>query len=206
MHLYKINLDLNRVNRMAEFRKDNFIGMNWQDVGNLENVSKEEWEECCAKVNKYGDQELLAKLNEVSTFVYAMQDGDYVLVIDKDAVHLGDLGDYFYVDSLDTEEVDLCHRRGVTWIKSLVQEELHVELKQFLSEELMIAKFNWPVTQEQLERWLSKPSGMKQETDRHVHVDAKIIEEALDILKKAMRSEDADRRERAAIAILNYAK
>ncbi|MDT3426700.1 hypothetical protein J2Z22_002234 [Paenibacillus forsythiae] len=37
-------------------------------------------------------------------------------------------------------------------------------------------------------------------------MDTKTIEEALEVLKSALRSEDPDRRERAAAAILGYAR
>ncbi|BBH22970.1 hypothetical protein Back11_43150 [Paenibacillus baekrokdamisoli] len=212
MNLFQMRLDSHGVKRMAEFLKNNFVGMDWPGIGDLENVSKDELKKRLAYINYVEGQELLDQLEEVSTFVHVMQDGDYLLVTDKDAVHLGDLGDYYYLDRFNTEEdeeaaaANLCHRRGVTWIKSLLREELHAELQQFLIHPVAVAKFERSISQEQLERWMSKSNESKQEAGSPMCVDAQTIEEALDILRKAMRSEDVDRRERAAIAILQYAK
>jgi hypothetical protein len=66
-----------------------------------------------------------------------------------------------------------------------------------------IVRFNQPFSDSQLDRWISHTKG---DVPKTIQVDPETIGEALDILKQAMRSEDADRRERAAIAILQYAK
>jgi hypothetical protein len=54
--------------------------------------------------------------------------------------------------------------------------------------------------------WITGSSDSKQAVSNRMHVDEETLSMALDILKEALVSENAERRERAAIAILQYAK
>jgi predicted Mrr-cat superfamily restriction endonuclease len=206
MKLFQLKANPHEIDRMAEFLKDNFICIGWPGLGDLENVSKDELRDKLARVYKVVGQELEDRLEEISTFVHAMQDGDYVLVANDDSVHLGDLGDYYYVENSDTEEEGRCHRRGVTWLKSLPRAELNGVLQEFLSQQGAITKFEHSVSVEQLEYWLSNAKEDSSATGDRIEVSTEMIEEALAILKLAMLSDDVERRERAAIAILGHAK
>ncbi|BBI31350.1 hypothetical protein [Cohnella abietis] len=203
MNLFQMKSTTDGVNRMAAYLEHNYVSIGWSGLGDLENSSREELKERLASVYNVHGQELEAALEEVSTFVHDMTDGDYVIVGDEDEVHLGDLGDYFYVGSLEAEEVDGSHRRGVTWLKSLPRLELKGELQHLLNHSSNVSRFGLPVTSTLIESWLSKSL---EETGNQMRVDPKLVEEALHILSQAMRSEDMDRRERAAIAILQYAQ
>ncbi|WP_424768450.1 hypothetical protein [Paenibacillus sp. sgz302251] len=206
MNLFQMKSDLNGINRMAEFLKDNYVCFGLPGIGDLEHVSKEELKERLTQVCQLEEQELTVQWEAASTFAHIMQDGDYLFVANDDYVHLGDLGDYYYLEHFDTIEDNTCHRRGVTWLKSLLREELHPDLQSFLDKKATIAKFERDVSHEQLERWLEKPKENRQHSGHPVNIDSDTVEEAIEILKMAMRSEDAERRERAAIAILRYAK
>lgn len=208
MNLFQMKLGFYGVGRMKEFLKDNFVSMGWPGLGNLEDISKDELEQRLAEARLYNyeGQEWSERLTEVSSFVHEMQDGDYILIADEDWVHLGDLGDYYYIDQFDSTEDGTCHRRGVTWLKSLPREELHTELQRFLDEQEMITKFKRAVTLQEVERWMSNSIEAIEEPCHLKLVEEKTIEEALNILKIAMQSEEVERRERAAIAILQYAK
>ncbi|WP_308639886.1 hypothetical protein [Paenibacillus silvisoli] len=133
-------------------------------------------------------------------FASVMQDGDYIVVTDGDRIVLGDLGDYFYNADCDNDEDKSGHRRGVTWLRSLDKDELHPELISFLEQEGKIGMLDREVSKEQVERFL-RPSPPGEGL-----IDEAAISEAIRILKTAMRSEDAERRERAAIAILQAAQ
>ena len=213
MQLFRMMAELNGVNLAHVYLKDNYVSFGWPGIGNLENVSKDEfagtWSEAVRPAGAGQGQlqlQWMERLGEVSTFVYEMRDGDYVLIFDGELVHLGDLGDYYYVDALDDAEVGGCHRRGVTWLRSAPIEELHEELRQFACLRTSIAKFGRTVTSKLLEAWMTPLADAAAKNSPCIQVDRRTIEEALDILKEAMRSSDADRRERAAIAILQYAK
>lgn len=207
MHLFYMKPKLDLFNPMPFFLKDNYVGFDWPGIADLEHVGKDAWQAKAVEACMDDGQVLIDRLAEISLFVYTMQDGDYILMTDEDYVHLGDLGDYYYVESTGDEEAVISHRRGVTWLKSLPLEGLHTELHRFISKQATIAGFERSVTHEQMEQWMAKNAEVLHDAaDKRSLVDEDTFKEALDILKSAMRSEDAERRERAAIAILRYAK
>lgn len=206
MHLFKMKPDLSGQDGMTEFLRDNFVAIGYPDIGDLEYVSKDELKDRLTQVYRYEGQELANRLEELSTFVHVMQDGDYLIVEQEEWVHLGDLGDYYYIDQFDNADNVMCHRRGVTWLKSVMRLELTKELQQLLDEPGAIVRFKRPISKEQLEHWMSKPNEITLESGTSNLVDNQTIEQALEILREAMGSADSDRRERAAIAILQFAK
>src|SRR5690606_23483380 len=144
---------------------------------------------------------------EIQTFVYDMQDGDYVIVVNADTAYIGDLGDYYFVHGLETAEINSCHRRGVTWIYSIPVRQLPPQLQSFANEPANVSAYDQPVSRELIEQWISGVQQQYSTTSiKEALVTKDMLEEALSILQAAMRSDDADRRERAAIAILEYAK
>ncbi|MFC5649238.1 hypothetical protein ACFPYJ_08855 [Paenibacillus solisilvae] len=203
MQLFSMKSVIHGTNRMEEWLEENYVSFGWPELCDLEGVSKEEAVNQLSQPGKAQGRLLDELAEEVYAFVYAMQDGDYLLVAEEDRVHLGNLGDYYYVDQAEAAEDDKCHRRGVTWLQSRPRTELHEELQRFLEHEAAIGQFERPVTHEQLEWLLSGAADVSRTAGL---VDVKTIEEALDILKQAMRSDDAARRERAAAAILQFAK
>lgn len=210
MNLFKIKSTVQGIDRMEVFLKDNFVSIGSPGVGDLENVGKDEIRDRLAAATAYEGQELAIRAEEMVTFVHTMQDGDYILVADdRDSVYLGDVGDYYYVESSDSEEDGLCHRRGVTWLNRIPKSELNAYVQEWLrSEGGGVKAFDYPFLLAQLDNWIS-PLSIQAQTPanpQQVLVDRETIEEALAILKQALRCEDADRRERAAAAILRYAK
>ncbi|WP_219834849.1 hypothetical protein [Paenibacillus sp. R14(2021)] len=198
MHLFRMKATLDGESRMPEFLAHNYICFGKPGIGNLEQRSRSELTAQLAEA-PLDDQERRQQLKDYCTFAYEMQDGDYVVVDDGAYVHVGDVGDYYYLDSFDNDEDRSGHRRGVTWLRSLQREEVHPELAAFLGQAGEIGIFGHPLTDGGLEHLLSKPAA---EPGRAGFIDEATIQEALGILRAAMRSEDAERRERAAIAIL----
>lgn len=206
MNLYRVRSELNGCDRLADYLKDNFVSIGWREVGDLEGVEPAALQ---AELQQtYGSErpELPRIAEELGMFVYEMQDGDIVMIADGDFVYLGDLGDYYYVDS---EDDDACHRRGVTWLNRGARAEFNSFVREWLDSEGLIAKFMQPIALAALDRWIGKwrETDEQKTTERTtVRVDRQTIEEALAILRQALHSDDAKRRERAAIAILQYAK
>ncbi|AZN39048.1 hypothetical protein [Paenibacillus albus] len=135
-------------------------------------------------------------------FAHVIQDGDYILVGDGERTYLGDLGDYYYVEECDTEEEDSGHRRGVTWLQHVEVNNVHPELMTFLEQDGELGQFHRPLSREQLDQLLVKPAAAAAAGS---WVDAETISEAVAILREAMQSGDSERRERAAIALLQAA-
>jgi predicted Mrr-cat superfamily restriction endonuclease len=212
MNLYQLKSTLHGIDRMAQFLKDNFVCIGWSRIGDLEKLTEAEIRERLAQEYRYSEGELSQGLEEVSCFVHAMQDGDYVLVAANDSVYLGDVGDYYYVEPSDSDEEEMCHRRGVTWLNSIPRLELNAEVQKLLGSSGMVTRFEHPYSTARLERWAAKLAAHDGVPDNtipvptSVEVDSSTIKEALEILKQAMRSDNAERRERAAIAILQFAQ
>ncbi|MFC5700757.1 hypothetical protein ACFPVX_05665 [Cohnella faecalis] len=227
MNLFRMTSLIEGIDRMEEFLENNFVCMGWKGIGDLENVGAEELHTSLAGLTEAcerSDRERGMLQAEISAFVHTMRDGDYVLVPAGDVVHLGDLGDYYYVEETDSEHHGTVHRRGVTWLNEIAKAELNEEVREWLDGPGEIAIFDRPAAETGLAHWIDHPFGAAHKlprpeagdsrTSAQPHatmprsekVDPQLVAEALDILKLALRSEDPERRERAAIAILNYAK
>lgn len=209
MRLFQMKAILGGVNMMEVYLEDKYVSFGWEGLGDLEQVSQKEltnrrlFELQSTKTNQ---PQWLSQWEEIHTFVYDMQDGDYVIVTNEGIAHIGDLGDYYYVHGLESAEINSCHRRGVTWLKSVPIGQLSSELQSFVNQIVNVSAYDQPTSQELIEQWIS---GGEQPDRKEIEVSIlqeEIIQEALSILVTAMRSDDLDRRERAASAILQYAR
>ncbi len=205
MNLYVMRLNPAFEGRFAAFLEDNYVSIGYPGIGDLEGTGRDEIRDRLARMGGYEGLELWKCAEEVHLFVNGMRDGDYLLFADGDAAMLGDVGDYFYVESSDTPEDGACHRRGVTWLHRIVRAELNELVLDVLDAPGGVKSFSYPIRMAQLDRWLS-PQGAEPPSRDRPKVDDGTIAEALAVLKEALRSDDSDRRERAAAAILRYAK
>lgn len=181
------------------------------------------WQELC------GTHEHAKNSEPARLFIDVMEDGDFIIMTDGTSAYLGDMGDYFFVQDCSSEvEVQNAqsqlpprlHRRGVTWLRSL-SEQMNLmapDLKQFIVGTEYLALYNKEVSLDELEL-LFNYEMQQAAIDQQLHkgtasgaddiadyIDDALIREAIEVLKLALRSDDAERRERAAIALLNFAK
>lgn len=207
MKLFRVKTGLPGVNRMKEFLEENYVCLGYTGVGDLEHAGKKEIHTRLVLAGITAAAELEAAADSLDIFVNVMQDGDYVLIEDGEWAYLGDLGDYFYAEAFDSAEDGRCHRRGVTWLKTVPAPALNPLLRAWTCGEEAVLQYNGPLPEARLELWISDPSvdGI-QEGEQTGVVDAETLSKALTVLKCALDSEDADRRERAAIALLQYTK
>jgi predicted Mrr-cat superfamily restriction endonuclease len=206
MNLFKIESKPLGIERMTTFLQDNYVSIGYPGIGDLENIRTEELRDRMINNYQYSEPELTQHLQSIQLFVNTMQDGDYVLVPDGDWVHLGDLGDYFYNENFDDNDNGTCHRRGVTWLKSLAIAELNAGVRELLSDNGTVVQYKGPIPSARIDLWIKGVSAKEQETNSPVQVDEETISRALHILKDALGCADPERRERAAVAILQYAK
>lgn len=198
MQLFRLKVQAEGKHGLQEYLEDHYVRFGKQGLGDLSEISCNELavklaEGCSAT-------EIEQQLAMHLLFAQAMQDGDHILVTDGEHTYLGDLGDYYYVEDCDNAEEDSAHRRGVTWLQQVTEEQLHPELAAFLQQDGELGQFHRPLSREQLGLLLVKPPVAAAHG-----IDDETISEAVAILKEAMRSGDAERRERAAIAILQAA-
>ncbi|QHT58802.1 hypothetical protein GXP70_01605 [Paenibacillus lycopersici] len=201
MRLFRIKAGAAGAGGLAEYLEHCYIGCGMPGIGDAGSLGLEEIVRRMAEAPSPGVQGLERRAEELLAFAQVMQDGDHIIAYDGERMALGDLGDYYYIEQFDNDEDRSGHRRGVTWIRSLQREDLHPELLAFLAEDGEIGQFGRALDMEELERLLTRPAA----PGGTMPIDEATIREALDILKAAMRSGDPERRERAAIAILQAA-
>ena len=213
MKLFALTTEINGSNQMSDFVRDCFVCLFCPGVGDLEGLNENELMAVLTEAGqaKNGGKQHEAesgqnemRLGGIKTFVMDMEDGDYILIGNGEEVYWGDLGDYYYVEQADQPDDGSCHRRGVTWLKGMPHQEIPDAFKLLLDQAKPIAKYVEEISHAQMEFWLS-PTPRQTDNREAADVDVESIEMALDILKGAMQHGDAERRERAAAAILNYA-
>lgn len=207
MNLFYVQSVVGGVSKVKSFLEDNYIGIPWSALGDLEQASSEEIRELLEQ--RYGivADESGEVLETVQLFADGMSDGDYVVIKDEDWMYVGDLGDYYYDDSIGTSDDLICHRRGVTWLGRVPLEEINEHMQTLLHDPNVVAQFKLPVKQARLDqalKWNSDAAGTVGTAPSRV--DQSTIEAALQVLKEALLSEDEELRVQAATAILQYAK
>ncbi|WP_366344950.1 hypothetical protein [Paenibacillus amylolyticus] len=206
MNLYHIQSTVHGVNRVALFLEDNYIGIAWSGTGDLEQTPPELWKEQLVQHYRLDESELASTLATLHMFANLMQDGDYVLISDDEWTYVGDIGDYYYNDSAGTENDLICHRRGVTWLGRIPRAELNDKVQALQNDSAILAKFEYPISQAQLDRGLAVSITAEATNSLSTGVDEATIQTALQVLREALHSEEEELRIRAATAILQYAK
>lgn len=207
MKLFQMKTAPLGVERIKEFVQNNYVCAGYPGTGDLEHANREEIGRRLMESKAYFGQELEEALESLDIFVHNMQDGDYVVISDGEWVYLGDLGDYFYEASCDQPEDGRCHRRGVTWLKSISITELNARVGELLADAGTVSQYKRALPPERLDLWLADSTrSSRNQANYEAEVDEDTLAEALAVLTAALRCEDAERRERAAVAILQYAK
>ncbi len=206
MNLYHIQSNVHGINRVASFLEDNYIGIAWSGTGDLEQTPPELWKEQLVQHASLDEAELARALGTLHMFANLMQDGDYVLISDDEWTYVGDIGDYYYDDSTGTEEDLICHRRGVTWLGRIPLAELNDKVQALLKDSSTLVKFEYPISQAQLDRGLAVGIAAEATHTLSAGIDEATIQAAIHVLKEALHSEEEELRIRAATAILQYAK
>lgn len=206
MNLYQIQSTVHGINRVTSFLEDNYIGIAWSGAGDLEQTPPELWKEQLVQHYSLDEAELASTLATLHMFGNLMQDGDYVLISDDEWTYVGDIGDYYYDDSAGTENDLICHRRGVTWLGRIPLAELNGKVQALQNDSAILAKFEYPISQAQLDRGLAVSITAEATNSLSTGVDEATIQIALQVLREALHSEEEELRIRAATAILEYAK
>jgi predicted Mrr-cat superfamily restriction endonuclease len=211
MNLFQMKSKPHGIERLPLFLKDNFVCIGWPGIGNLDNVSTAELEQRLTQAYDQPERDLAGPLSEISCFAQTMQDGDYVLIADEDGVYLGDVGDYYYVEPYDNIDDGMCHRRGVTWLNRIPRAALNLKVQEWLQHSGTIEQFEQAVEAAGLDSWIPNRFGFADTPAakppvQQVSVDPDTVARALAVLNEALSCDNAERRERAAIAILQYAR
>lgn len=181
--------------KLNDFLKEGFVCIGWPEIGDLNQVDKDEIRTRLENAYDYKGHTLGYNLGQVNAFVNVMKKGDLVLIKDRDKVHVGTVGDYYYEKQYDNKVDGLCHRRNVEWQESVNFEDLQKDLQSFVKNRHTISQFSGT---RQLEAFsdLFTVRDVIEKEDRE-RLDG-LFSDALDILEAELKSEDPDRRLKAA--------
>lgn len=206
MNLFQMKPRPHNRDRLSDFLENNYVCIGWPGIGDLLGVNKGEIKKRLAQKYHYSGQSLANHLGSVGAFVETMKKDDYVLIACNDVAYLGMVFDYYYDASYDNEEDGMCHRRKVKWLNTIPRNDLNNEVQELLRHRGTITKFKYSFAAAGLDEWLIHPRGVVLGKGRTISLDQDTVLEAVGILKSALRCEDVERRERAAIALLQYSR
>ncbi|WP_150268743.1 hypothetical protein [Paenibacillus tepidiphilus] len=193
----------------GEFLRDHYVTPGLSGLGDLEQATREAIRQRLEAEAGCSAEELDEMLEGLHMFVNLMQDGDYVLIADAEWAYLGDLGDYFYAGRGEDDSGERSHRRGVTWLRSLPRAEVNPQVTELLDSPRWLTRYEGKLPAARVELWIAGAiAGAAEEPEgiARPKVDDETISAALEVLKEALASADPERRERAAAAILQYAR
>lgn len=199
MNIFQLKTRPHGNDRVQEFIKENFVCIGWPGIDNLSNVSKDEIRDRLAQKYKLSGHSLGNQLGQVNCFVNTMKQGDIVLITEKDWTHIGIIGDYQYVQRYDNDSEGMCHRRPVEWKTTVKTDELETSIQRLLNNRNTICQFPDPFETAGLEKHLNKLSPISQTNTDKLNI---LFEEALNVLEVELKSQDPERRLKAATELL----
>ena len=185
--------------RIREFIDGEFVCIGWPGIGDLTHTSKDEIRNRLKTVYNISGHKLGNSLGQVNTFVNAIKEGDIVFVTEKDWAYIGIAGDYHYNPHFDNNEEGMCHRRNIEWINRILISGLESSIQRLLSNRNTICQYPETIEDSGLEKYLSNQSPIVKENSTKLD---DLIQQALAVLEEELKSEDLDRRLKAATEII----
>ena len=204
MHIYQMKTKPNGIERVGDFLRDGFVCIGWAGLGDLTGATRSDIKERLASAYGLTGHRLGNALGQVNTFVNTMQEGDVVLVKEGERVHIGVVGPYSYDGRYDNESDAMCHRRHTQWLGFVKREELNASVQRILANMNVICQYPLPFEESGLGQYVGeyRPTpNLSRSTPNQSRLDG-LLEEALKVLEEELRSEDPDRRLRAATELL----
>lgn len=199
MRIFEMRTLPHGIERFQQFRDEKFVCIGWPGIGDLSDVSKDELRKRIASAYKSSGHKLGYALGQVNSFVNVMQRGDVVIVENKGWAYIATVGDYTYEERYDNDNDGMCHRRNVEWIAKLPQSELNPSIQSLLRNRNTIAEYPHSIEESGLGHILSGVP-LALNTDKPRLDD--LFEIALHILEEELKSDNPDRRLRAATELI----
>ena len=196
MNIFHIKTRPNGVEMVQDFVDKSFICIGYSNIGDLTNNDKEEIMYKLESNYGYIDSQLKYHTRVVNMFVNTIKKGDVILILEGDIVHIGIVGGYEYI--CETEIVGTCHVRPVYWVKKIEKDKLNNYVNEFLRSRNPITKFPHPFDISELGTLIGSPALIEEREY--------LRNEALKVVKKALKSDNEKIRLQAALAILNFCK
>lgn len=203
MRIFRMRTIPHGIERFQMFMDESFVCIGWPGLGNLENTTKDELRNLIATAFKATGHKAGHTLGQVNAFVNTMQKGDIVIIANKGYAYFATVGDYEYEPKFDNDTDGMCHRRRVKWLGKLPQNELNASMQSLLRNRNTIAEYPNTFEESGLENLLrglpliNNQDGTKLDS---------LFEAALNILEEELKSEDPDRRLKAATELIRLKK
>lgn len=199
MRIFEMRTLPHGIERFQQFRDERFVCIGWPGIGDLSDVSKDELRKRIASAYKSAGHKLGYALGQVNAFVNVMQSGDIIIVENKGWAYFATVGEYAYEERYDNDNDGMCHRRHVDWLAKLPQSELNPSIQSLLRNRNTIAEYPHSIEESGLGHILSGVP-LALSTDKPRLDD--LIEIALRILEEELKSDNPDRRLRAATELI----
>ncbi len=199
MNIFQIKTKPHGIERCNQFINEGFICVGWPGIGDLSKTSKDEIRNRLEQKYRYTGHKLGNALGQVNTFVNTMADGDIVLVAEKGMVNVGKVGCYSYESQYDNEDDGMCHQRSVEWIKRVKLDELSGDIQKLIGNRNTICQYPYSVNESELDSVLGKKVAINNENSDKLN---NLFSEALKVLGEELKSDDAERRIKAATEVL----
>ena len=203
MNIFQIKTLPHGIQRFRQFIDEKFICIGWPKLDNLKNVDKDEIRSKIAAAYKLTGHKLGNALGQVNAFVNTMQTGDVVLITENKWVYAGNVGDYYYEAKYDNDSDAMCHRRTVEWTAKIPFDNLSSNLQRFLCGRNTISRFPDTYEESGLNSLIRLNTNPINQSNSKI---SNLIEEALIVLEAELKSEDPDRRLKAATELLRIKK
>lgn len=128
-----------------QFRSEDFIGINWNDFSDIEELEKSKTDKSIELNIKKKIQEMYEVeqggriLNQINRFLFDLNIGDIVMIPSQNSsiISFGEVTSdvYKYIltdEDIDNEKCDFVKRRNVTWIKDISKKDLDPVLFKML--------------------------------------------------------------------------
>jgi len=181
--------------KLNDFLTEGYVCIGWPGIGDLSHVDKDELRTRLQTAYDYKGHTLGYNLGQVNSFANVMKTGDTVLIKDKETVHVGTVGNYYYEKKYDNDEDGICHRRKVEWHESVALEDLQEDIQSFVKNRHTISQYSGTRKLSGLEDLFIARNVI--ENEERERLDS-LFNDALNILETELKSEDPDRRLKAA--------
>ena len=230
INLFQMKTKPGNKEKATEFLSEGYVKIGWSKVPDMRGLTKEEIR--CELANKYGyeGRSLSTNLGTLNTFTKVMKNEDVVLITHDDFVHIGIVGEYL---PKEIEDGKWDHRRSCDWKAMVKRSDLKEEVKSLLRNMTTVTKFPYPFitsgipeilgieeSNEQIEiiktpqiTGTQQDPSIFEETNKYSSQDMKDTQlltrleslgtTALNILEEEMKSDDSERRRKAAVDLLN---
>lgn len=201
MNLFQMKTQPHGNESLKSFLTNNYVCIGYPNIGDLTNVDKDELRNILATKYNWTGSKLGNHLGIVNAFVNTMQKGDIVLITENDWVHIGELDEYLYDFSYESE--GKCHRRNVKWLKTVKKDDLNEKVRELIKNRSIVTKFKHPYELAEIEAVLN---GVSNTNLNKILVNKDLVDKAVNILTEALSSKDESIRVTAASEILRYYK